>query len=630
MSGVLERVDRFGWINTSASLGYGGSLVLAAFTGGASLVAIPLIGAVAAVASACKGYRKSAAVHTIITLVSLPFSGPIMGLFQSRVPKEKKSFSCSEISREKDVCPTGELRDTICFTSHECTRSLTHHERWNPVLKSEACRDELRGIKRGEVDPFSPRVCDYDELYEAASHGDLETIKASIARSPFIAKLEDEHGDTFLMISAKEGHLPLVQFLCEETFVEREEKNHEGLTALDFAGIYKHKEVFRFLTRYHSLMRQSKLNPLAVAIRNGWDDLAITLVEEGKIEASFYSPPLGNALTAALRNGRTEIAHFLMTRMHQNDLSVRDSANDNMTPAMYLWASNRFYSEENQRELQTLFQQFNEKDRFDAEQYLAWKGIGAVFGLSGQIYLDEGVSMPIEGSVLRYYFADRMGESLQAFNSIIARAFKRYMDEPRILYERWQRNELILFPGGFSGHHTTSIMYQDTIVFCDLDPTDHQRPYEAFAFNTTMFTLAHLESLYNPQENLLDIGFFKSRKERYTQVKVRLKRELFSQRAVERRIEGIDHELQQVGNCAYLPLKASVKAAFFLLGEDEIVQFQKWVDSFERETIVAHHNFLQRLRSSPYQEWQWKIDINIVQAIRKLWQRYALLDLYKK
>lgn len=150
------------------------------------------------------------------------------------------------------------------------------------------------------------------ELLQAASEGDLGTVRR-LARLPVdVDGACPEDGWTALILAAKNGHVEVARFLCEAG-ADRNKQACGGASPLSVAASNGHLEMVRLLCESGAdkdLHTCGGATALWIAARNGHLQV-VRLLHEFGADKNRATPGGVKPMSVAARNGHLEVVRFL-------------------------------------------------------------------------------------------------------------------------------------------------------------------------------------------------------------------------------------------------------------------------------------------------------------------------------
>ena len=120
--------------------------------------------------------------------------------------------------------------------------------RWTLFKRKIDVRDwevHLEGLKDADSESISPTHT--NSLFHVCKEGDLDIVRAMVERTQVDLEARIGSGWTPLHLAARNGHLPVVQYLCEQG-ADKEERDHiHGDTPLHWAAFNGHLPVVQYL-----------------------------------------------------------------------------------------------------------------------------------------------------------------------------------------------------------------------------------------------------------------------------------------------------------------------------------------------------------------------------------------------
>lgn len=132
--------------------------------------------------------------------------------------------------------------------------------RWSPLMKA-ALNGHLPVVERLLLLGADVNLADkggYQALHLAASNNHLAIVALLVAHGAELDVPERTQGFTPLIWAAKEGHLPMVNYLLMAG-ADAKLRDHQGKDALDWAKAMRHQAVVQALT--DTPQRAKKTNP---------------------------------------------------------------------------------------------------------------------------------------------------------------------------------------------------------------------------------------------------------------------------------------------------------------------------------------------------------------------------------
>lgn len=147
----------------------------------------------------------------------------------------------------------------------------------------------------------------------AAAEGARQSLRYLLSRSDVHPEHANVRGETALMLAARQGDLRM----AEELLKRGAQINRQGWTALHYAAAFNQRAMVDWLLEkdaYIDAESPGNITPLILAVRQGHEDLARHLVEQGA-DVSYRSHAGLTAMDYARIEGREELVAWLFGRM---------------------------------------------------------------------------------------------------------------------------------------------------------------------------------------------------------------------------------------------------------------------------------------------------------------------------
>ena len=442
---------------------------------------------------------------------------------------------------------------------------------------------------------------------KAAEEGDLNKVQQLI-KAGVDPSSRNINGSTAIMYAAQAGHLDVVKFLVTQPGVDPSFRKKNGMTAFMYAVNSGHFNVVRFLATQPGFDPSSKDNFTA---------LMYAAREEHHDIVQFLATQSGVGLSSKSNNGSTTL------------YQIKNLPNKNTIKSF----------------LETFGYIFNPKEIAYEQWFRGWKEIAHILEFPEQLRVD-GKKITLEGSGV-YYFARKITESLNKMadespewesSTVVkstAEALEFFGRSPEDCFQRWQSDKLVIISTADQEHATCTLIYKDVLIYCDL--SGKYKPYQVFDFEKILLTLPIFKKMWMRKKEIIseileDLNCWEGR--------------------FKKTLDSLNIRPQNIGNCAWASLEASVLAAFIMLAlkrtanlhlaipsvnefttglSEETIKtivdqqqkaFKQWKQAHQKWRIEKHHRLLKCLGDTVYPNWQ--ISKITVLKIRRLWQKYSL------
>jgi len=128
-----------------------------------------------------------------------------------------------------------------------------------------------------------PAGAQFSDIFQAVQSGNLEAVKAFLAKDQALLKGKNEGGESLLHLAAGAGQRPIVEFLLSQG-LDIEVKNANGLTSLAYAAYQGHTEIATLLIDKGAEFKYQTprgMSPLHFAAQQGQAGVVSLLLQKG-------------------------------------------------------------------------------------------------------------------------------------------------------------------------------------------------------------------------------------------------------------------------------------------------------------------------------------------------------------
>ena len=213
-----------------------------------------------------------------------------------------------------------EAEDTPGYLDRLLVKEASEGSGWSAAL--------LLGVSFGKDDDGNARMCDCDAhdrsgshvLHEAAERGDVDMVSLLLRASADVG-VEDEDGNTPLLLACRAGHLELAQVLLD--------KGADASAAVHLAAERRDEKMLGVLVSAGAnldVQDREGDTPLLLACTAGNLEFAQVLCDKGA-DASAANHKGNTPLLAAVAAGNAQLARELAARGANVEASRKDGAN---------------------------------------------------------------------------------------------------------------------------------------------------------------------------------------------------------------------------------------------------------------------------------------------------------------
>jgi len=188
-----------------------------------------------------------------------------------------------------------------------------NHPLWN-VLKRDEVFTLMRMLDTEFKGMFLPQHALWGPLQvAAAAERAPQSLRYLLSRSDVAVEQANSRGETALMLAARHGDVRM----AEELLRRGAQVNRPGWTPLHYAAAFNQRAMVDWLLdkdAYIDAESPGKITPLIMAVREGHEEIARHLVEQGA-DVSYRSHAGLTAMDYARIDGRDELAGWLFTRI---------------------------------------------------------------------------------------------------------------------------------------------------------------------------------------------------------------------------------------------------------------------------------------------------------------------------
>jgi len=234
-------------------------------------------------------------------------------------PEENAGDSDWEAAEDEQDSDS-EAEDTPGYLDRLLVKEASEGSGWSAAL--------LLGVSFGKDDDGNARMCDCDAhdrsgshvLHEAAERGDVDMVSLLLRASADVG-VEDEDGNTPLLLAYRAGHLELAQVLLD--------KGADASAAVHLAAERRDEKMLGVLVSAGAnldVQDREGDTPLLLACTAGNLEFAQVLCDKGA-DASAANHKGNTPLLAAVAAGNAQLARELAARGANVEASRKDGAN---------------------------------------------------------------------------------------------------------------------------------------------------------------------------------------------------------------------------------------------------------------------------------------------------------------
>ncbi|MGB8951355.1 MAG: ankyrin repeat domain-containing protein [Candidatus Aminicenantales bacterium] len=166
------------------------------------------------------------------------------------------------------------------------------------------------------------------DIHDAAKKGDLERVKALVAKDPECVSAKTERGTTPLHYACMSKNLGVVEFLIEKG-ADVNAQNDSLYVPLHYAAAYNMPEAINLLIKQEAKIEarsREEETPLHMAAASGAVEAAENLIQRGADLRAREARKRTPLVLAARESGSVEMAKLLIA--HGSDINSVDESND--------------------------------------------------------------------------------------------------------------------------------------------------------------------------------------------------------------------------------------------------------------------------------------------------------------
>ncbi|XP_074647578.1 uncharacterized protein LOC141903366 isoform X3 [Tubulanus polymorphus] len=183
----------------------------------------------------------------------------------SRIPKRDEADDESVQPQFSSSRPSSSRSDA------SSSAPVVHPDRENPAFVETKNVSEPRNDARSRPKTADRRSKITKTIHQAASAGDLKTVKKIIQLNEATVNSKDDHGLTALHYATTDGHLELVRWLCENG-ADLKSETPTGYSAVHLAALSGHVHCLMVLVEHGASINVTSIDdctPLHLAARSG-------------------------------------------------------------------------------------------------------------------------------------------------------------------------------------------------------------------------------------------------------------------------------------------------------------------------------------------------------------------------